>query len=164
MILKQSKMKRLPKDILVKTALELSPSDLINLCVAEKDMYKNICNSKDFWRLKLERDYLDPKNEYMKEFTFVSKNIEDALNKIIETIKISIRRNFLNYIDFDKYKKDTYDFIYKKYNEIDFEELKEQKYDIYEFSFTLPAKPDNGCESCLKFLIFRKVLPTESTT
>ena len=83
-------METLPKDIQRKLALEFSPPDLINFCLTNKQTYEDICNSKDFWRRKLEIDFpyvaayfvknnlvlSNPKNTYIKKFTEVSQKIE----------------------------------------------------------------------------------------
>ena len=86
-------MEKLPKDLRRRLALELSPSDLIRFCVSEKKMYEEICNSKEFWREKIHRDFPEvftyfqrhkmilsnPKNTYIRKFTEVSKMIDDFI-------------------------------------------------------------------------------------
>jgi hypothetical protein len=137
------KMKRLSKDIVVKMALELTPPDLVNFCATEKEVYKNACDSDEFWRLKLEKDYpnlfaklekpiLNPKEEYMKEFTFVSKHIEKTVDKIVELFyeePSHIRESFFKYIDFKKYRKETYEFLYEKYKNMVLNDIEED--DVY---------------------------------
>ena len=49
-------MESLPKDVAIEMALNLSPVDLIRFCSASKAQNR-ICNSRDFWRRKLEKDY-----------------------------------------------------------------------------------------------------------
>ena len=86
-------METLPKDPLTKIALELSPPDLINFCSVSRK--NNICSSenKDFWRLKIQRDYpkvfnyykrrgivlVNPKNTYIRKFMEVSVIIENFI-------------------------------------------------------------------------------------
>ena len=64
-------MELLPKDLLVdKIALELSPSDVLNLCLTVTRFSEIICNSDVFWRNKLLRDFNvrgdDPKSIYKR--------------------------------------------------------------------------------------------------
>lgn len=91
----------LPEDVQRKIALELSPSDLINFCLTEKQKMDKICNSDIFWRLKLEKDFRqvfyyykkhniilkNPKNTYMRLFTEQARFIEDKLLNEIEEIR-----------------------------------------------------------------------------
>jgi len=90
-------MENISKDIRRKIALELSPHDLIKFCLAEKKLNEEICNSKDFWRQKLIRDYplvftyyqknnlilKNPKNTYIRKFTEITKEVEKFINKIV---------------------------------------------------------------------------------
>lgn len=55
-------MENLPTDILQKTALNLSPKDIISLCLTNKRFNEKICNSKNFWQNKILIDY--PKQIY----------------------------------------------------------------------------------------------------
>jgi len=50
-------MESLPADIIRKTALELSPRDIISLCLTKKEFAKAVCNSNEFWRNKILTDY-----------------------------------------------------------------------------------------------------------
>jgi hypothetical protein len=50
-------MESLPTDIIRKTALELSPRDIISLCLTKKEFAKVVCNSNEFWRNKILTDY-----------------------------------------------------------------------------------------------------------
>lgn len=88
-------MESLPKDVQRKIALDFSPPDLINFCLSNKDIYNNICNSKDFWRRKLAIDFpyivsyfvknnlilANPKATYIKKFTEVSQKIENFIKQ-----------------------------------------------------------------------------------
>jgi len=128
-------MERLPKDVTFKIALDLSPQDLINFCVTEKKKFKNICDSENFWRLKLEKDYpelykripkpvKDPKRRYIKEFTFVSRNIEQTINGIITGFYLDVfYKNVVKYLDLAKYQKDLYEIIYKVYKKLNINQL-----------------------------------------
>ena len=85
----------LPADIQRKLALELSPPDMINLCLTSKQQMANICESKDFWLKKLEQDYpeallityrdnlplINPKRTYLRKFQEVSKVVEELERK-----------------------------------------------------------------------------------
>ena len=85
-------MEGLPKDIVIKLALELSPPDLINFCLVDKKF--NICDNKDFWRQKIQIDYpyvfeyysrqnrplANPKNTYIRKFTEVFRAIEKSID------------------------------------------------------------------------------------
>jgi hypothetical protein len=89
-------MKSLSKDITRKIALELSTYDLIKFCLTDKKSYRDICDSKDFWRQKLMIDYpifvayyqknnlilKNPKNTYIRKFTEKAKEIENLLDKL----------------------------------------------------------------------------------
>jgi phosphoenolpyruvate synthase/pyruvate phosphate dikinase len=114
------------KDVIVKIALELKPEDLIRFCSTEKEVYKNVCDSEIFWRLKLEKDYpeiyknlkkpvLQAKKEYIKEFT-LSKNIEKTINKILDLY-------ILTSSDRKKYSKNMYEVIYERYKEFESQDL-----------------------------------------
>jgi hypothetical protein len=41
-------MLTLPKDVQRKLALDLSPPDLIHLCLSNKEIKKDVCDSKGF--------------------------------------------------------------------------------------------------------------------
>ena len=107
-------MEKLPKDLKRKLALELSPSDLIGFCASNRELNRDICQSNEFWRLKLEVDYpevfpyfrkygkvlTDPKRTYIKKFTELSKPIDEFLNRYPE----NWRRRLYNDI-YDLYEK-----------------------------------------------------------
>ena len=92
-------MESLPKDVMAEMALNLSAPDLISLCSASKSQNR-ICNSNDFWRRKLEKDYPEelfefyksgtpvenPKQVYINKFTFLSRKIEEFVEEFIEKI------------------------------------------------------------------------------
>ncbi len=113
-------METLPKDISREMALNLSPADIVNFCSTNKKFNKEICDSNDFWRRKLEKDYPEemknigeiknPKNVYMKRSQYIFKLIEDFIPKMIE----NEFGNFAIYLN-DKYKKDLFKSLYKMY-------------------------------------------------
>ena len=88
-------MEMLPKDLRRKIALELTPEELIKLCKEKPGWEKEICESKEFWRLKLQRDFpvlfnyyeksgltlTQPKNTYLKTFANYYKTLEDFSKK-----------------------------------------------------------------------------------
>lgn len=47
----------LPNDLYRKLALDLSLADIERLCLTSKRLKKEICDSKDFWRLKIRNDF-----------------------------------------------------------------------------------------------------------
>lgn len=128
-------LEKLSKDILYKTTLDLSPPDLINLCYASKKMYKSICDSEDFWLLKLRKDYpyfferihkplKNPKKEYIRIFTSVSQYLEKLSNDISDMIfagGVIFPIEFIKYINIEKFKKDLYLKLYNHYSKIPFE-------------------------------------------
>ena len=86
----------LPLDLRRKIALDLSPTELIKLCLSSKEVfYKGICNNDEFWRLKIEYDYPEiidyfrknnlilrnPKNTYIRTFSRISEIIEKLVKK-----------------------------------------------------------------------------------
>lgn len=85
-------METLSLDLKRKIALDLSPKDLIKLCLSSKEsFYKGICDDKEFWRLKIFQDYpeikpyfekivlINPKNTYMRIFSKTAKLIEEHI-------------------------------------------------------------------------------------
>ncbi len=129
-------METLPKDLRRKIALELSPPDLIRFCVSEKKLYEEICDSKEFWRQKIARDFpevftysqrhkmilINPKNTYMRKVTEISKMIDEFVNKFPKNIQRQLYNDIYNLYEekkieaerignykvlIDKYKKYT---------------------------------------------------------
>ncbi len=129
-------MEKLPKDLKRRLALELSPSDLIRFCVSEKKMYEDICNSKEFWREKIARDFPEvftyfqrhkmilsnPKKTYIRKFTEVSKLIDEFLKAYPENIRAVLYNDIYDIYE-EKKKGDSEDFY-------DFKPLS-QKYAFY---------------------------------
>jgi len=105
----------LPPDIKRKIALELSPQDVIKLCNLNSKYNNDICNNKDFWNLKLQRDFpakydsltskglkfVNPKATYIREFLYFSVEID----KFLDNINISNEK-----------RKSTFDRIYNVIN------------------------------------------------
>ena len=85
-------MEGLSKDITREILLNLSPPDIINFCLTNKEKKTIICDSNEFWFKKLEKDYPselrdgtpvnDAKKRYINRFTYVSKNIENLVIKL----------------------------------------------------------------------------------
>ena len=50
-------METLPRDVLIKTILELHINDITKLCQTSKRINDLICESDEFWRLKLYQDF-----------------------------------------------------------------------------------------------------------
>ena len=94
-------MENLPKDIRRKLALELKPHDLINFCLVNKKTNADVCDSDEFWRLKLSMDYplvfnyyqrhnlilKNPKNTYIRKFTDITRELEKFVDEYFPTDK-----------------------------------------------------------------------------
>ncbi len=87
-------MENLPTDVIRQASLELSPRDVLSLCLSKKSFAKAICNSGVFWRNKIIVDYPKqvyplhlykemPKRLYMM-LTVNSKIIELDENKVLK--------------------------------------------------------------------------------
>ena len=123
-------MESLPKDVAIEMALNLSPVDVIRFCSASKAQNR-ICNSNDFWRRKLDRDYpgdflpgtilTNAKELYIKRFTYISRRIEEFMENIIRD---AFPENFSRFFNKD-YKKELYLKLYKLYEMVKNEEYKE---------------------------------------
>jgi hypothetical protein len=59
-------MENIPADVIRQASLELSPRDVLSLCLSKKSFSKAICNSDVFWRNKIKVDY--PKQTYSLKF------------------------------------------------------------------------------------------------
>ena len=62
-------MENVPADVIRRLVLELSPRDVLSLCLSKKSFSKAICNSDVFWRNKIKVDYpkqIYPLNMYEK--------------------------------------------------------------------------------------------------
>ena len=127
-------MESLPKDVAIEMALNLSPPDLINFCSASKAQNR-ICNSNDFWRRKLDKDYpgdfapgtvlINAKELYIKRFTYVSREIEEFMENIIRD---AFPKNFSRFFN-KEYKKELYLKLYKLYEMVKNDEYKETEGD-----------------------------------
>ena len=118
-------MENLPADVRRKIALDLPPADFVNLCLARKAENRDICESESFWRMKLERDYLEefldfyrygtivtnPKEKYIRNFKRVSTEIENFVNEFIIE---NYGSRFIDYFT-QKYKDDLYKAISSAY-------------------------------------------------
>ena len=142
-------METLPKDISREMALNLSPADIVNFCSTNKKFNKEICDSNDFWRRKLEKDYPEemknigeiknPKNVYMKRSQYIFKLIEDFIPKMIE----NEFGDFAIYLN-DEYKKDLFKALYKMYldKNWDYDDVFYTFYD-YVRKFYLPERDND---------------------
>ena len=118
-------MNNLPKDVTVEIALNLKPGDLVKLCRTNRRFHKNICDSKDFWRRKLVKDYPDemkeigntilenPKKVYMERFIYVSKKIEE----FIDQMEIILFEDFRQYLN-DQYRQEVFNTLYELYENL----------------------------------------------
>lgn len=87
----------LPFDIQRQIALELEPYDLISFCASNQNINREICNSNEFWRLKMQKDFPEiwsyflnsgmvmkqPKNTYIRNFIGISKIIEKETDRFM---------------------------------------------------------------------------------
>jgi len=97
-------MESLSPDIVRKIALELPTTDFIKLCATNKKFHVDICESKDFWRAKLRRDYpesfltfyisggklplINPKKTYVRQFNRIVKFLENRIEKYTTDTKL----------------------------------------------------------------------------
>ena len=134
-------METLPKDVAIEMALNLSPADVIRFCSASKAQNR-ICNSRDFWRRKLEKDYPEvlksedienPKELYIQKFTYISRSLERLQEKIITR---SFPYKFSKYLT-DEYRKDLYFSLYLIY-----EMVKNNKDEDDEYSYVVEQLDD----------------------
>ena len=129
-------METLPLDLRRKIALNLSPKELIELCLSSKEVfYKGICQDDQFWRLKVEYDYPEvmeyfqknnlvlknPKNTYIRVFSKISKLIEyesrgsSGLYNFLLTVYNDLRKN-MPYKDDKEFREKIYYFMEKNKN------------------------------------------------
>ena len=137
-------MESLPKDVAIEMALNLSPPDLINFCATSKTQNR-VCNSNDFWRRKLEKDYPEvlkttdkiieyPREVYIYKFTYVSRSLEKLQEKIITK---SFPYRFSRYLT-DEYRKDLYMSLYLIYEMV----KNNQDDEIDEYSYVVEQLDD----------------------
>ena len=152
-------MQTLPKDVTIEMALNLSPPDLVSFCSASKTQNR-VCNSDDFWRRKLQRDYPEkflegiknPKEIYIKKFTYVSRRIEKLL---IEVIRESFPENFYKFLT-TEYKDELYTRLYKIYEMMKNEEIEgQEEYDeiIEQLQDYIPEDSLNGEDASTPFTV-----------
>ena len=118
-------MNNLPKDVTVEIALNLKPADLVKFCSVNMKTNSRICDSKDFWRRKLIKDYPDemkeigdkildnPKKVYMERFVYVSRKIEE----FIDQMEIILFEDFRQYIN-EEYRQDLFNTLYELYENL----------------------------------------------
>lgn len=86
----------LAKNVLYKTALLLSPKELKNLCLTNKNLHELICDNDDFWRQKLYQDYPETIGVFSSlnssgEFKEIYKRTYNALIRLSHLEEISKR-------------------------------------------------------------------------
>ena len=119
-------MDTLPKELTIEIALNLKPADLVKFCAGNRKISQRICDSNDFWRRKLERDYPEemkelkgiviknPKDVYMKRFSFISKSIEEFIPKYLDIVFTPTRAQRINNV----FKKKFYEALYELYVDV----------------------------------------------
>ena len=118
-------METLPKDVTVEIALHLKPADIVRFCAGNKKIAQRVCDSKDFWRRKLAQDYPEemkelkgviinnPKDVYIKRFSFISKSIEDFIPKYLDIAYGPAAKNLSNL-----FKMKFYHALYELYTDV----------------------------------------------
>lgn len=131
----------LPRDVKRGIALKLSPSDLIAFCSTDVAANRDICENKEFWRLKIQLDYpgrfnyfaknnivlVNPKNTYIREFLFLANEIDKLLAD--PTVIQHIRRTFVDNVISPSLKPTTYKAVYDAEYETTRKRLFKQLYD-----------------------------------
>lgn len=113
---------KLSKDELFEVAIRMPPPSLVNFC-ASNPKFEVICNSKEFWRRKLEKDYAEemkgigpinfPKYVYMKRFESISRKIERFIPEMI----LIVFGDMAEYLK-PEYKTDLYNSLYNLYQDV----------------------------------------------
>ena len=88
----ESRFRKLPKDILLKTALDLDLPDILSLCKSDEKINEKLCESENnlFWIEKLQKDFYvnynklkiieSPKNVYFN----LNADFNDGLQQIFD--------------------------------------------------------------------------------
>ena len=109
----------------VEIALNLKPADLVKFCSVNRKTNSRICDSKDFWRRKLIKDYPDemkeigdiiltnPKKVYMERFVYISRKIEE----FVDQMEIILFEDFRQYIN-EEYRQDLFNTLYELYENL----------------------------------------------
>lgn len=71
------------KDVFRSIGLEMDSETLINTCLSNEGFYQKLCNSKNFWDMKLQKDYPNVSNYYRRN----NLPLKDAKKKYIETFQ-----------------------------------------------------------------------------
>ena len=104
-------MESLPLDLRRKIALDLSPKELIELCLASKEVfYKGICKDDEFWRLKIEYDYPEV-IEYFRNNNLILRNPKNTYIRVFSKLSEIVEK-------YSKKGKVSYDFLFSTYNEM----------------------------------------------
>jgi len=102
-------MESLPLDLRRKIALDLSPKELIELCLASKEVfYKGICQDNEFWRLKIEYDYPEV-IEYFRKNNLILRNPKNTYIRVFSKISEIVEKKSKN-------KEGLYEFLFSTYN------------------------------------------------
>lgn len=82
-------MERLPKDVLIMLALDLSNQDILHFCSTSKKINLSICNNNTFWMKKLNKEYPFTIGKFKSNSDF-HKIYLSLLNKEVHTYYIFI--------------------------------------------------------------------------
>lgn len=114
-------MEQLPKDLIIKLALELDLSELLSLCSSSKKINSTVCQNEIFWMNKLIKDFNIfklPKNEIIsaRQRDYIIKNFGiEHLPKVVITYK-----DYYSYISKNLNNPDKLlDDAIQTYNDID---------------------------------------------
>ena len=149
---------QIPRDVIEMMTNNLSPQDLINMCVSDaRPDFKYLCDSNDFWVRRWEKDFkflmsssfynkTDTKNKYLQLFAAISKGAEKMVKIILE--QFGDFSKFLN----KEYRETLYNFFYKQILNTLYSLLKSNieisEDEIYEIPF-----------GGVNFKEFKKILP-----
>jgi hypothetical protein len=151
----------LPKDVSEVMVNNLSPQDLINLCVSEaRPDFKRMCDSNEFWVRRWGKDFpilkdtpfytkSDAKNKYLQLFSSISGGTE----KTVDTV-LHVFGDFSNFLS-REYRQVLYKYFYyhilnilnfASKKEVDEDYFYEQRVNLPDFKKYLPefVRNDKG--------------------
>ncbi len=107
-------LEKLPSDVVRKISLDLSPRDVLSLCLSNKFFQKTVCNSNNFWRNKIKIDY--PKQTYPANF------YQKGPKQLYMLLSMGSKIIEINYDYYAKYLR-TADWVNSEDDDIKAEEL-----------------------------------------
>jgi len=132
-----SNLANLPPELIQKTALTMSPSEILKLCRVDKRFNNAICNNEYFWILKLKRDLnktykcYSAKEIYL-ETTNWNKDLVEILHILLNFKEFAFEKQKYYYAkivremkEFFKKKMVSTKIVYQRELELNFEEGEE---------------------------------------